>query len=194
MSPKLIDPARPPLPTPWNFPFQSAVGIQTSNRFAGAITPCTRQIGRAMLPTGAEFEPAGSDSTSMMVVSGRLRSSKVRGVQGAVVAATSAGASAPVAIMAMERTRRKKRRFIRSLLFSVSGTPCGDTLVLKNKFSYTYWFKISKSGYETSDYYINCFFKPAYPNSCDIAAAAFTTNRPNGSMFSFASLWMGTVM
>jgi hypothetical protein len=40
-----------------NFLFQSAVGIQTSKRFAGAMTPLTRQIGRAMSPTGDEFGP-----------------------------------------------------------------------------------------------------------------------------------------
>jgi hypothetical protein len=80
------------------------------------MTPLTRQIGRAILPTGDEFWPADSDSTSMMVVSGKLRDVKVAKVQGAVVAATGAGASAPVAIMAMERTRRKKRRLIRHLL------------------------------------------------------------------------------
>src|SRR6266550_2839637 len=119
MSEKLIDPARPPLPTPWNFPFQSAVGIQTSKRFAGAMTPLTRQIGRAMLPTGDGFGPADSDSTSVMVVSGRLRSAKVARVQGAVVAAAGAGASATVAIMAMERIRRQKRRLIRYPLFLV---------------------------------------------------------------------------
>ena len=57
------------------------------------MTPLTRQIGRAMLPTGDEFGPAGSDSTSVMVVSGRLRAAKVSRVQGAVVAAAGAGAS-----------------------------------------------------------------------------------------------------
>src|SRR5207244_9978247 len=116
MSEKLIDPARPPLPTAWNFPFQSTVGIQTSKRIAGAMTPLTRQIGRVMLPTGDGFGPAGSDSTSVMVESGRLRSAKVARVQGAVVAAAGAGASATVAVMAIERTRRKKRRLIRHLL------------------------------------------------------------------------------
>jgi len=115
MSEKLIDPAKPPLPTPWNFPFQSSVGIQISKRFAGAMTPLTRQIGRAMLPTGDKFGAAGSDSTSVMVVSGRLRSAKVARVQGAVVAAASAGASETVTIKAMERTRIKKRRLIRHL-------------------------------------------------------------------------------
>src|SRR2546430_7233149 len=112
MSEKLIDPARPPLLTPWNFPCQSAVGIQTSKKFAGAMTPL-----RAMLPTGDGFGPAGSDSTSVMVVSGRLRSAKVARVQGAVVAAAGAGTSATVAVVATERTRRKKRRLIRHLLF-----------------------------------------------------------------------------
>src|SRR6188768_2614331 len=97
MSPKLIEPARPPLPTAWNFPFQSAVGIQTSNRFDGAITPLTRQIGTGRLATGAEFVPAASDSTSVMLVSGRFRAAKVSMVQGAIAAAAGAGAWEAVA-------------------------------------------------------------------------------------------------
>src|ERR687898_559916 len=121
MSPKLIDPARPPLPTAWNFPFQSAVGIQTSNKFAGAITPLTRQIGKAMLPTGDEFWPACSDSTSVMVVSGKLRASKVARVQGAVAAAPGLGATVTVATRMMEKARRKKRRIIRHLLLWADG-------------------------------------------------------------------------
>src|SRR5262245_9043299 len=119
MSEKLIDPARPPLPTAWNFPFQSTVGIQTSKRIAGVMTPLTRQIGRAMLPTGAGFWPAGSDSTSMMLVSGKLRSAKVLMVHGALAAAAGAGASETVTIRAVERRKRKKRRLIRHLLLFV---------------------------------------------------------------------------
>src|SRR6266536_5970642 len=99
MSEKLIDPARPPLPTAWKFPFQSTVGIQTSKRIAGAMTPLTRQMGSAILPTGDGFEPAGSASTSIMVVSGKLRVAKVSIVQGAVVAAAGFGTNASVAIM-----------------------------------------------------------------------------------------------
>src|SRR5437660_338142 len=83
------------------------------------MTPLTRQMGRAMLPTGDGFGPAGSDSTSMMVVSGKLRDAKVSMAQGVFVALTGAGASAVVAIMTMERTRRKKRRLIRHLLLLV---------------------------------------------------------------------------
>jgi hypothetical protein len=44
-----------------------------------------------------------------------LRAAKVARVQGAVVAAV-AGASETAAIMAMERTTKRKRRFIRHLL------------------------------------------------------------------------------
>jgi hypothetical protein len=55
----------------------------------------------------------------MMVVSGKLRDAKVSMAQGAVVAATGSGASAPVMIMTMERVRRKKRRLIRHLLLLV---------------------------------------------------------------------------
>src|SRR6266536_3700582 len=123
MSAKLIDPARPPLPTAWNFPFQLAVGIQTSKLMAGAMTPLTRQMGRAMVPTGEGFEPAGSDWTSVMVVSGRLRAAKVARAQGAGVATAGGGASTTVAIRAMERTRRKKRRLIRHLPFFRSVPP-----------------------------------------------------------------------
>src|SRR5262245_32130212 len=119
MSEKLIDPARPPLPTSWNFPFQFTVGIQTSKRIAGAITPLTRQIGNAMLPTGAGFWPAGSDSTNMMVVSGKLRAAKVSMVQGALAAAAGAGARETITNKAMERTNRKKRRLIRHLLLLI---------------------------------------------------------------------------
>ena len=43
------------------------------------MTPLTRQIGRAMLPTGDGFEPAGSDSTNVMVVSGKFRAAMSRG-------------------------------------------------------------------------------------------------------------------
>src|SRR4029434_5560740 len=100
MSAKLIEPARPPLPTAWNFPFQSAVGIQTSKKCAAAMTPLTRQIGRAMSPTGDGFGPAGSDSTSVMVVSGKLRAAKVARAQGAVGAGGGARAGAPVATRA----------------------------------------------------------------------------------------------
>src|SRR5262249_15982638 len=119
MSEKLIDPASPPLPTAWNFPFQFTVGIQTSKRIAGVMTPLTRQIGSAILPTGDGFGPAGRDSTSMMVVSGKLRAAKVARLQGAVLAAPRSRASPPVAIMPMERTSRKKRQPIRHLLLLV---------------------------------------------------------------------------
>src|SRR5215831_2709878 len=139
MSEKLIDPARPPLPTAWNFPFQSTVGIQTSKRIAGAMTPLTRQIGRAMLPTGAGFWPAGSDSTSMMVVSGKLRSAKVLMVHGALAAAAGAGASETVTIRAVERRRRKKRRLIRHLLLLVESFEdyCRTSRLVQYYFSMT---------------------------------------------------------
>jgi hypothetical protein len=85
-------------------------------------------MGSAILPTGDGFGPAGRDSTSMMVVSGKLRAAKVSMAQGAVVAATGSGASAPVAIMAVESTRRKKRRLIRHLLLWSDGL---KTIVIK---------------------------------------------------------------
>src|SRR5262245_53539870 len=115
MSEKLTDPANPPLPTAWNFPFQPTVGIQTSNKISRAMTPRTRQMGNAILPTVDGFWPAGSDSTSIMVVSGKLRTAKVSRVQGAAVAAAGAEASDTVTNQAMEKTTRKKRRLIRYL-------------------------------------------------------------------------------
>src|SRR6185312_6594992 len=46
-----MEPAVPPLPTPWNLPFQVWSGSQTSNRIAGLVVAVTRQnAGR--LPMG----------------------------------------------------------------------------------------------------------------------------------------------
>src|SRR5215469_1302021 len=81
-------PAKPPLPTPWNLPFQLA-GSQTSNRISesevGAIEPVTRQKAgrRSMgfaLARGGVKEPGSRASARVMVVCGRasdLRLSQV---------------------------------------------------------------------------------------------------------------------
>src|SRR6185503_3648620 len=69
-------PARPPLPTPWNLPFQVSVGSQTSNWIFGATVPATRQIAVGMVPTGFGLTPAGRVCASVMVVSGSDRLSK----------------------------------------------------------------------------------------------------------------------
>src|SRR6266702_1789903 len=63
-----MTPAVPPLPTIWNLPFQPSLGIHTSNCTAGLVTPTTRQIGAAIVPTGFGFTPAGSISVSVIVV------------------------------------------------------------------------------------------------------------------------------
>src|ERR1700741_1878617 len=65
-----MTPAVPPLPTSWNLPFQPCVGSHTSNCTAGLVTPTTRQIGRATVPTGFGFAPGGRACASVMVVSG----------------------------------------------------------------------------------------------------------------------------
>src|ERR1700694_803435 len=80
-----MTPAVPPLPTIWNFPFQPVpVGIHTSNRTAGLVTPTTRQIGTGSARTGAGLAPAGivapgaglapagATPAGVMVVSGML--------------------------------------------------------------------------------------------------------------------------
>src|ERR1019366_6416420 len=73
-----MEPAKPPLPTPWNLPFQLETGIQTSNWISesddGVMTPATRQkagrLGMA-LPLGGVKLPAGTDSARVMDVAGR---------------------------------------------------------------------------------------------------------------------------
>src|SRR5258706_4135832 len=67
-------PAVPPLPTPWNLPFQLAIGSQTSNVTAGALTATTRQnAGRlriAVVPSGGVNAGPGTSSADLIVVSG----------------------------------------------------------------------------------------------------------------------------
>src|SRR3954471_13669498 len=65
-----MTPAVPPLPTSWNLPFQPCVGNHTSNCTAGFVTPTTRQIGSATVPTGFGLAPAGSSCARLIAVSG----------------------------------------------------------------------------------------------------------------------------
>src|ERR1017187_10295996 len=72
-----MDPAKPPLPTPWNLPFQLAAGIQTSKLISesddGLMTPATRQkAGRldTALPLVGVKPPAGTASARVMEVAG----------------------------------------------------------------------------------------------------------------------------
>src|SRR6266851_221395 len=67
-----MTPAVPPLPTIWNLPFQPSLGIQTSKRTAGVVTPTTRHIGSAIVPIGDALAPVGRSSASVIVVSGML--------------------------------------------------------------------------------------------------------------------------
>ena len=73
-----MEPAKPPLPTPWNLPFQLVAGIQTSNWMSesddGLRVAATRQkAGRSgmALPLGALKAPAATDSAVVMVAPGR---------------------------------------------------------------------------------------------------------------------------
>src|SRR5262245_43174621 len=70
-----MTPAVPPLPTPWNLPFQVVAGSQTSILTAGDIVAVTRQnagrLGSAALPGGV-YEPAGMDWVPVTVVIGSI--------------------------------------------------------------------------------------------------------------------------
>src|SRR5258706_1307523 len=92
-----MTPAVPPLPTIWNLPFQPSLGIHTSNCTAGLVTPTTRQIGTAIVPTGFGFTPAGSISVGVIVVSAMLslvlRSAQPMGFAAIVDLATIAPAA-----------------------------------------------------------------------------------------------------
>src|SRR5689334_8807240 len=70
-------PANPPLPIPWNFPFQPELGIHTSNLMSESLdgfrTPATRQnAGRLLIgwPTGGVNDPAGTACAVLMVAPG----------------------------------------------------------------------------------------------------------------------------
>src|SRR5580658_127040 len=71
-----MDPAKPPLPIPWNLPFQREAGSQTSTWISessdGFKTTATRQNATATL-TGPSPEvngPAGTDCAAVTVACG----------------------------------------------------------------------------------------------------------------------------
>src|SRR5258707_8180919 len=107
--------AVPPLPTIWNLPFQPSLGIHTSNRTAGVVTPTTRQIGTAIVPTGFGFTPAGSISVSVIVVSAMLslvlRSAQAMGFAASAGIATSAPETAMAEKNAQSGTRTRSVRW-----------------------------------------------------------------------------------
>src|SRR5438876_5162436 len=105
MSEKLIAPAKPPLPAPWYLPFHVEVGSHTSKKFAGSKTARTRQIGASIVPTGDGCEPATSDSTRMIEVSGSPSVWNVATAHGALAAAVAAGNAASAANKAYLRMR-----------------------------------------------------------------------------------------
>src|SRR6478672_3162617 len=94
-----MTPAVPPLRTSWYLPFQPWLGSHTSNCTAGFVTPTTRQIGRATVPTGFGFAPAGSDCASVMVVSGSASAARSEQLVGC--AANAAGAPSAAATAAI---------------------------------------------------------------------------------------------
>src|SRR5437899_12523548 len=106
-----MTPAVPPLPTIWNLPFQPSLGIHTSNCTAGVVTPTTRQIGAAIVPTGFGFTPAGSISVSVIVVSAMLslvlRSEQAMGFAASDGVATSAPDTAMAEKNAQSGTRTR---------------------------------------------------------------------------------------
>src|SRR5579872_6630355 len=68
-----MDPAKPPLPTPWNFPFQPVAGIQTSasmlESLEGLMVRATRQKPGTLTgpPSGGLKEPAATVWAVVMV-------------------------------------------------------------------------------------------------------------------------------
>src|SRR5262245_60889592 len=79
-----MEPAQPPLPTPWNLPFHPDAGIQTSSLMSesvvGATVAATRQNAgtsgiawAAWLPAaGGVNDPAGTSWAMVIVVLGSL--------------------------------------------------------------------------------------------------------------------------
>src|SRR5580692_6593803 len=78
-----MDPAKPPLPIPWNLPFQPEAGSQISTWISesadGFNTTATRQKSTAVLtgPAGDVKEPAGTDCAVAMVVCGSWSSARL---------------------------------------------------------------------------------------------------------------------
>src|ERR1035441_3224286 len=105
-------PAKPPLPAPWNLPFQWEAGIQTSNWILesadGLMTPATRQkagrLGKA-LPTGGVKLPAATDSALVIEVAGRSSLLRVSQVWAAGAADASAMQAATASTARVVRDR-----------------------------------------------------------------------------------------
>jgi hypothetical protein len=129
-----MDPAKPPLPTPCNFPFQPEAGSHTSNSIweslEGWMTPVTLQkAGKLGIAgdLGGVNEPAGMDCAEVIVVAGRLscaRLSHVAAAAGALVQAIHA----PSAIAVRDVSRPKLLlNLILSAIFSPPGMPRNRT-------------------------------------------------------------------
>src|SRR5258708_26425288 len=110
-----MPPEKPPLPTPWYFPFQPAAGIQTSSLMSeslvGLISAVTRQKAGNSLkvagagPAGGSNAPAATNCAEVMVVSGSLRLLKLsHGAAKAGCAATR--------MIAITRDSRKRTRAV----------------------------------------------------------------------------------
>src|SRR3954464_3794049 len=95
-----MTPAVPPLPTSWNLPFQPCVGSHTSNCTAGLVTPTTRQIGSATVPTGFGLAPAGSSCARLIAVSGSASAASAAQLCGLAAEAAPAPSARAIAATA----------------------------------------------------------------------------------------------
>src|SRR4029077_16258646 len=113
MAKKLIAPADPPDPSPWNFPFQlPSDGIQTSKLICdwlvGVATATTRQNAGRLLktwPLGAVNVPAGTDCAVVIVTFGR--DSVARLLQLAALAPVAPSTKAPISATALDTAYRR---------------------------------------------------------------------------------------
>src|ERR1700737_1256381 len=104
-----MEPANPPLPTPWNFPFQPELGSHTSNAISesldGLITPAPRQKAGSFSiapPPGGLKDPPATDSAVVMVVPARpsvARLSHVAAAAGIPIIMTNASKRRPIRIL-----------------------------------------------------------------------------------------------
>src|SRR5262245_51939863 len=79
-----MEPAKPPLPMPWNLPFHPEAGIQTSNWISesaeGLMLPATRQnsgISGSGCPAGGVKLPAGESVAEAIAVCGRASDARL---------------------------------------------------------------------------------------------------------------------
>src|SRR5687768_8030638 len=92
-----IVPAHPPLPTAWNFPFQSVAGSQTSilitESAVGVDVTATRQkagsaaMARAAAGEGGAKLPAATSAADVTVAAGRRKDARLAHDAGAVFGA-----------------------------------------------------------------------------------------------------------